>query len=129
MVNERGFGHRISPIIYNPDDYSDGSRFRLIKYYPHPSDELMCYGMSSAWGVDLGDDSSINCFAIETELYYSLFYDEQGVRKYSSTYGEPYAPSVDYIIPYEYPLDQRVGDGVEQGHFFNMILHGIIREI
>ena len=100
-------GYRICPLIYDPS-YDDGQRFRYTKYYPHPEDrQFLVHGMA--------DDLMI-------ELYPNLFYDNDGNRKYSTTYGEPYAPAVKKIFPYDYPLD-----GIQWGDQGMWKLHGILQ--
>tara|TARA_Y100001973_G_scaffold82057_2_gene121196 strand:+ start:9727 stop:11361 length:1635 start_codon:yes stop_codon:yes gene_type:complete len=82
-VNFNYQGYKICPIVYNPSE-SDGERYRYCEYHPHPRDKI-----NSDEAVTLPD-------------YHDVFFDQDGNRKYSETFGFPYAPPSDKIIPYEF---------------------------
>tara|TARA_Y100000593_G_scaffold14077_1_gene26487 strand:+ start:3687 stop:5315 length:1629 start_codon:yes stop_codon:yes gene_type:complete len=105
-VNFNYQGHKICPVVYNPSE-SDGERYRFCEYHPHPRDRV-----TGAYAEDLSE-------------YNHIFYDEEGNRKYSETFGEPYAPPLDKILPYKYP-HSGVGEALAPNYKF-FKLRGVLK--
>ena len=62
--------------------------------------------------------------AIKNEKYYNVFFDEDGNRKYDPDLGSPYAPAVDYYLPYHFALEPT--DSWDASQY---ILYGILKEL